>query len=118
MGATNESLKDRFVGSLLGLAIGDALGAPFEGRSAESLMRRFESAADLLANPPPGELWYTDDTQMAIGVAETLIACGQIDEATLCAQFAANYRPQRGYGRGTRVIVEAMLEGHDHRYLA
>ncbi|MEM9657325.1 MAG: ADP-ribosylglycohydrolase family protein, partial [Planctomycetota bacterium] len=58
------------------------------------------------------------DTQMAIGVAETLVACGRIDEETICARFAANYVPQRGYGRGARVILEAMVEGDDHKYLA
>jgi poly(ADP-ribose) glycohydrolase ARH3 len=118
MRTTNVSLEDRFAGSLLGLAIGDALGAPFEGRSAESLTRQFQSTADLIGNPPPGEIWYTDDTQMTIGVAETLIACGYIDERTICDHFVSNYRPQRGYGRGARVILEALLEGHDHKYLA
>ncbi|HHT9117595.1 MAG TPA: ADP-ribosylglycohydrolase family protein, partial [Candidatus Hypogeohydataceae bacterium YC38] len=27
-----DFVKDRFIGSILGLAIGDALGMPFEGR--------------------------------------------------------------------------------------
>jgi poly(ADP-ribose) glycohydrolase ARH3 len=55
---------------------------------------------------------------MAIGVAETLIACGRIDEHELCRRFAANYVPQRGYGRGARVVLEAMVEGDDFKYLA
>ena len=118
MNSATPSLEDRFVGCLLGLAIGDALGAPFEGQSADALARRYRTARDLIENPPSGELWYTDDTQMAIGVAETLITCGRIDEDEICKRFAANYLPQRGYGRGARVVLDAMVEGRDHKKLA
>jgi poly(ADP-ribose) glycohydrolase ARH3 len=113
-----RSLGDRFVGCLLGLAVGDALGANFEGQPAEAIAARFPTVRHLIQNPPAGELWYTDDTQMAIGVAETLVDCGCIDERQLCQRFAANYVPGRGYGRGARVILEAMIEGEDHKWLA
>ncbi len=118
MNQTLPNTEDRFVGCLLGLAVGDALGAHFEGQSPDFLKRRYKSAADLIENPPSGELWYTDDTQMAIGIAETLVACRGIDEVTLCSRFATNYLPQRGYGRGARVILDAMVEGRDHKWLA
>ena len=55
---------------------------------------------------------------MAIGVAETLVACGCIGELQLCQRFAANYVPGRGYGRGARIILDAMLNGEDHKWLA
>lgn len=112
------TLEERFAGSLLGLAVGDALGAHFEGQSPEYIADRYQSADRLIHEPPSGEIWYTDDTQMMIGVAETLIARGSIEEEEICERFAANYVPQRGYGRGARVILEAMVEGQDHRYLA
>lgn len=110
MSSNCASLEDRFIGCMLGLAVGDALGAHFEGQSREHLASRFSSVEALLRNRPPGEIWYTDDTQMAIGVAETLVACQRIDEDELCRRFAENYTPQRGYGRGARVILEALLE--------
>ncbi len=110
--------SDRFAGCLLGLAIGDALGARFEGQSPEQIAGRFRSAEALMANPPTGELYYTDDTQMAIGVAETLVVCQGIDEAEICRRFLTNYVPHRGYGRGARVVLDAMVEGKDHRSLA
>jgi poly(ADP-ribose) glycohydrolase ARH3 len=112
------TLEERYAGCLLGLAVGDALGAHFEGQSPDFLARRYRQASDLIKHPPAGELWYTDDTQMAIGVAETLITCNGIDEHELCRRFAANYLPQRGYGRGARVVLEAMVQGKDHKYLA
>ena len=112
------TIQDRFAGCLLGLAIGDALGAPFEGQSPESIARRYRAADQLMSSLPLGELWYTDDTQMAIGVAETLVACGRIESGELSRRFASNFTPQRGYGRGARLVLQAMVDGHDHSYLA
>jgi poly(ADP-ribose) glycohydrolase ARH3 len=112
------SLADRFAGCLLGLAAGDALGAHFEAQPPEFIARRYPSVEALLANPPEGRYCYTDDTQMAIGVAQTLAVCGCIDESVICRNFAANYMPSRGYGRGARVVLDAMSEGGDHKYWA
>jgi len=118
MQTETPSLADRFAGCLLGLAIGDALGAHFEGQEPEHIVRRFPTVERLIQDRPPGELWYTDDTQMAIGVAETLVSCKSIEDEELCRRFAENYHPQRGYGRGARVVLEAMVDGRDHKHLA
>jgi poly(ADP-ribose) glycohydrolase ARH3 len=114
---TEPILEDRFEGCLLGLAIGDALGGMFEAQSAEAIRARFPNAELLIAYPTE-EIWYTDDTQMAIGVAETLVAHGQIIEKALCQAFVANYVPSRGYGRGARAVLDAMEEGRDHLQVA
>ena len=110
-------LKDRFAGCLLGLAIGDALGGKFEAQSPDAIRARFSSVEQLIGYPQE-EIWYTDDTQMAIGIAETLIAQGEIIEEHLCRAFVANYVPSRGYGRGARAVLEAMEAGRDHRQVA
>jgi poly(ADP-ribose) glycohydrolase ARH3 len=110
-------LRSRFEGCLLGLAIGDALGGRFEAQSAEAIRSRFGSTAELMAYPDD-ELWYTDDTQMAIGVAQSLAAHGEILEEHLCRAFVANYVPSRGYGRGTRAVLGAIEDGRDHRAAA
>src|ERR1700690_244616 len=89
MDITDPILKDRFEGCLLGLAIGDALGGKFEAQSAEAIRVRF-SAADKLIAYPQEEIWYTDDTQMAIGVAEALIEKDVIVEEVLCRAFVTN----------------------------
>jgi poly(ADP-ribose) glycohydrolase ARH3 len=64
---------------LLGEAIGDGLGAPFEGIKADMLP---EVVADGEIVPQQCDrlLRYTDDTQMMIGVAETLAQHGRIVE--------------------------------------
>jgi poly(ADP-ribose) glycohydrolase ARH3 len=114
MPVADTTLLRRFEGCLLGLAVGDALGAKFEAHSAEAIRDRFPTA-DHLIGYPQEDIWYTDDTQMAIGVAETLVSQGQIVEEHLCRAFVANYVPSRGYGRGARAVLEAMEEGCDHR---
>jgi poly(ADP-ribose) glycohydrolase ARH3 len=118
MNRNSPTLEERFTGCLLGLAIGDALGANFEGQSAEYMARHYDTAGDVFEYPPPGELRYTDDTQMAIGVAGTLIAAGRIDDEEICRRFAANYERQRGYGPGATVVLQAMIDGGDHKFLA
>lgn len=114
---TDDTLRDRFEGCLLGLAIGDALGGKFEAQSAEAIRARFPSVAQLIAYPQE-EIWYTDDTQMAIGLAEALVERGEVVEETLCRAFVANYTPSRGYGRGARVVLDAMEEGRDYQKIA
>ena len=109
---------DQFLGCLLGQAVGDALGAPYEGLLSDHIYYSFGPPNVLVGNPSGETLYYTDDTEMMIGVAETLVERGEIVEETLCRAFVANYHPERGYGRGARQILEAMGTGGDWRTLA
>ena len=111
------TLQDRFAGCFLGLAVGDALGGRFEAQSADGIRARLPTV-EALIDYPQDEIWYTDDTQMAIGVAETLVAHGQIIEEHLCRAFVANYVPSRGYGWGARAVLDAMEDGKDYRAVA
>ena len=100
MNAANRNawLRDRFEGCLLGLAVGDALGGKFEAQSADAIRARFPSVESLIAYPQD-EIWYTDDTQMAIGVAEALIERGHQFRGGLVLHF-----PQRSDDRsGPRI---------------
>ncbi len=111
------SIDSRILGSLLGLAVGDGLGSRFEGRSPNWIARCHSSWRDVTGDPPK-ELRYTDDTQMAIGVAETLADRGKIDPAVLRRRFASNFDPSRGYGSGARKVLEAMRDGLDSDFVA
>ncbi len=83
--------EERFVGCLLGLAVGDALGAPFEGLTG-TLIYDMRGLPEQFLNIPSAEpLYYTDDTEMMIGVAETLVECGEIDETVLMRRWAARF---------------------------
>lgn len=72
MGPTSVPVEDRFLGCLLGGAIGDALGYPVEFRPKAEILGRF-------GPEPPTSLAYagpvlvSDDTQMTLFSAEALI---------------------------------------------
>jgi poly(ADP-ribose) glycohydrolase ARH3 len=115
---SSAPLADRFAGCLLGLAVGDALGAPYEGLTAADIFFQFGTPDVVVKNPTGEPLFYTDDTEMMVGVAETLAECGTIDEERLVRAFVENYHAERGYGRGARLIIERMGRGKDWRRLA
>lgn len=101
----------------MGLAVGDALGAPYEGLPG-AMVYDLGPAAAIVEHASGKPLVYTDDTQMMIGVAETLVRCGRIDQDALAAAFARNYDPNRGYGPGAVLLLEAVVEGGDWRDLS
>jgi poly(ADP-ribose) glycohydrolase ARH3 len=100
---------DRYEGVLLGLALGDASGAPYEGGPAERL------AWWLLGRTSRGERRWTDDTQMSVDLAESLLACGRLNQDDLARRFAASYRWSRGYGSGAGKLLKRIRQGADWR---
>ncbi|WP_169978772.1 ADP-ribosylglycohydrolase family protein [Tautonia rosea] len=109
--------RDQFQGCLIGQAVGDALGAPYEGMPPEFIAQA-GPAETIVTFPPHQTLRYTDDTQMAVGLAETLIRHGTIREAELMATFAAHYDVNRRYGFGARRLLQAHRDGEDWQALA
>jgi len=100
-------LRAKFSGSLIGTAVGDAVGAGFEGRSAAD-SEAIEAAAaerELLA--------YTDDTHMMIGVAESLVHREGFDGEHMARVFIRNYEcePWRGYGPGPPSVFRMIRAG-------
>lgn len=99
--------EDKFEGCLLGLALGDALGAPFEGGLLERLLWK------LIGTTRTGEMRWTDDTQMSIDVAESLIAHNSANANDLAHRFAVSYRWSRGYGPGAARLLKKIASGQD-----
>ena len=52
---SQAELKDKFIGTFIGLALGDALGAPYEGGFIERFLWKFFSKT------PTGKMRWTDD---------------------------------------------------------
>lgn len=103
------SSRDRFEGCLLGLALGDALGAPYEGGILERLVWR------LIGRTSSAEMRWTDDTQMSLDLAESLIAEVRVDPDDLARRFAAGYRWSRGFGPGSAKLLKRIAAGADWR---
>lgn len=83
--------RERFVGCLVGLALGDALGAPLEFMTRDAIAAAHGEVRELLGggwlNVDPGE--WTDDTQMALAIAGSIVALGRVDPADIAGRFVA-----------------------------
>jgi len=103
------SMLSRFEGALLGAAVGDALGMPVEGLSADEIRRRYGEVRDFVdGRLPRGS--YTDDTEMMIAVAEAILERG-IDVDYIAERMARSHNMDRGYGPGTILVFRAILRG-------
>jgi ADP-ribosylglycohydrolase len=96
---------DQFAGCMLGLATGDALGAPYEGGLLERLVWR------VIGRTSNGCLRWTDDTQMAIDLAESLLEEDGTRPEALAKRFASSYRWSRGYGPGAARVLKRIRRG-------
>ncbi len=109
------SLEDRFIGCLLGVAIGDALGMPFEGLPAQAIGQRYGRVTDFVAAPRRGLSagQFTDDTQMMLMHAESIVASGKVDPEDLAQRFMAWLRSgsARGIGRSTLHSIRRLMQG-------
>jgi ADP-ribosylglycohydrolase len=96
-----RTLRDRFQGALLGLAVGDALAAHTQFRKPGS----FQPVGDLLGGGPfdlPRGAW-SDDTAMALLVAESLLKREGFDAHDQVQLFSRWQR--EGYGSATGQCV-------------
>ena len=86
----NKQIISRARGSLIGLAVGDALGVPLEFKSPGT----FEPVEDMIGggsfNLKPGE--WTDDTSMALCLAESLIEKQELDPVDQLERYTRWYR--------------------------
>ncbi|MEU1472724.1 ADP-ribosylglycohydrolase family protein [Streptomyces sp. NPDC005761] len=84
----SSSRQDRAAGAVVGSAVGDALGAPFEFGPAGVYTARFPDRVGMMCGGggwDPGEA--TDDTQMSVLVAESLLERGSLDLPDLFRRF-------------------------------
>jgi ADP-ribosyl-[dinitrogen reductase] hydrolase len=83
-------VADRIKGSMLGLALGNALGAPFEGRMAAEVPDPLPALELPWMGLPPGSA--TDDTAMARNLVRSLAARGEFDPDDLVARHREWFR--------------------------
>lgn len=94
-----SSFEDRVVGALLGLAVGDAVGTTLEFQRRDS----YPPLTDMIGGGPfrlePG-VW-TDDTSMALALADSLAEYGQLDPTDLMERFVSWWRKGAYSATGT-----------------
>ena len=82
--------ENRILGSLLGLAVGDALGTAVEFQARDSFPPVTDMVGGGVFNLAPGQ--WTDDTSMALCIAASLIETGAYDPRDQLARFVRWYR--------------------------
>ena len=113
---STEARRDRALGALLGLAVGDALGTTLEFAARDSKPR----VTDIVGGGPfglePGQ--WTDDTSMALALADSLIACDGLDETDLMQRFV-RWRENGEYSATGRCFdIGLTVSGALRRYKA
>ena len=93
--------RSRILGCLIGGAIGDGFGSPYEGMTAP-----VELAPDI-------EPILTDDTVLTLATCEAILAEGRVDPAAIAARCAAEFRAGHvvGIGAGTYKALSELAEG-------
>ncbi|OGO41179.1 MAG: hypothetical protein A2Z04_09120 [Chloroflexi bacterium RBG_16_57_9] len=113
-------LTDRMVGTIAGLAIGDALGAPAQSLSAKQIIDRFGRVIDYVdAGRLPNA--YTGNVQQALCILDVLLEHSKFTPEALAAKFVelSQALPQkpptfgvfRGTGQDFREAVKALSQG-------
>ena len=82
---TADGIRDRALGAFLGLAVGDAVGTTLEFCARDTEPRLEDMAGGGPFNQPPGG--WTDDTSMALALADSLAASGTLDCRDLMDRF-------------------------------
>ncbi len=95
---SQDELKDKFIGTFIGLSLGDALGASYEGGLIERFLWKFFSKT------PTGKMRWTDDTQMSIDLAESILEKNTVDQNHLAFKFSLT--DQRYYPKCKRALKQ------------
>ena len=80
-----DAINDRALGAFLGLAVGDAVGTTLEFRPRDAQPRLDDMVGGGPFRQPPGG--WTDDTAMALALADSLAAPGTLDCRDLMDRF-------------------------------
>ena len=110
------STNDRALGAFLGLAVGDAIGTTLEFSSRDTQPRLEDMVGGGPFNLPPGA--WTDDTAMALALADSLAESKTLDCRDLMDRFVKWWRGEDysctgecfGIGNTTREALERYLQ--------
>jgi poly(ADP-ribose) glycohydrolase ARH3 len=99
-----KELEEKYLGAMVGSALGDAIGElAFRCHEKERLYDMIDRIEKLV---------YTDDTAMAIGLAESILQKKGIDQQNLGEIFSQNFfrEPWRGYASGPPTIFSIVRD--------
>jgi ADP-ribosylglycohydrolase len=93
--------EDRIIGCIVGGALGDALGGPYEGMTGPVTLK------------PDSPYFISDDTQLTLATCEAISECGNVSPEQIAARFVAWFRERRirGIGASTLQALTTLLHG-------
>jgi len=108
--------RDRFKGTLVGCAVGDALGAPVEGMGAAAIADAYGRVTDFI-DARFGSGRVTDDTEMTIVLAQAILELGKFDSEHTAFKFGgwiaasdAGLKEARGVGMACQTACRSLSE--------
>jgi ADP-ribosylglycohydrolase len=111
------SIEKKFRGTLVGCAVGDALGAPVEGMPADAIKEKYGKVTDFL-DERFGAGRITDDTQMTVCLAQSILELGKFYVEHTASRFAlwiANsdegIKEARGVGMACATACRRLRDG-------
>lgn len=120
---TLNATQDRFLGAVLGLAIGDAFGMPVAGRSRTTIADWYGSVTGYLPRAFPdgaevgaGEI--TDETEIALCIIESFTAAqGEVDPENIAIRmsYLARSDSRRWMSEQTLEALDGRTEEHDYQ---
>lgn len=105
--------------TLLGCAIGDTLGMPFEKKLCNDPLLMNWNGKDFLSSEhhklQPGQ--WTDDTQFSLCVAQSLIDNREFNPEDLSNRYIKLFASKtiRGYGKTTELAINNLLNGKSYK---
>jgi ADP-ribosyl-[dinitrogen reductase] hydrolase len=101
-------LQDRLRGIAVGAVVGDALGMPLEFKPPRP---DFNLETEMVKGPLPAGT-FTDDTEMALALAESLLITSPLDVHDLAGRFTAWYQCQPSdIGIHTAAVLKLIAGG-------
>ncbi len=112
---TADGIRDRALGALLGLAVGDAVGTTleFEPRPGKPVVEDMVGGGPFRL--PPGG--WTDDTSMALALADSLATCGTLDCRDLMDRFVRWWQEGENSHTGACFDIGLTIQQALSRYL-
>jgi poly(ADP-ribose) glycohydrolase ARH3 len=103
-------IKSKIRGALVGTLVGDVMGRPFENFPPTAIVDLFEKRTieEVLAS---SQGRYTDDTQMMIALAESLLDNNGVNQDALMQNFVSSFELGRGYGASVSLLIEYVKSG-------
>ena len=107
---------DRILGTLLGTAVGDALGMPIEGLSHTNVRTYYKGIKEYRDDDQRGDLdagQWTDDTQMTFALVRTLAAHSDPSDwpGAAAGAYVALREEARRWGETSTAAIDRLADG-------